>query len=60
MKKIRVKLIRSGINQKKRVKQTLKSLGLNRIGKIREYNYNDALKGMLNKVKHLIEQEEIK
>ena len=55
-----MKLLKSGINQKKEVKKTLKALGLTRIGKVRTYKQCAALTGMIQSVRHLVEVSEEK
>jgi large subunit ribosomal protein L30 len=59
-KKIRVKQTRSLAGRNDRVRDTLKALGLGRIGKEREFSVNPALVGMLEKVEHLVSVEVIK
>lgn len=52
--KITVRQIRSGAGRVDSVKDTLKALGLGRIGKERIHTVNEPLFGMLKKVEHLI------
>ncbi|HIE06170.1 MAG TPA: 50S ribosomal protein L30 [bacterium (Candidatus Stahlbacteria)] len=59
MKKIRVKLLRSPISEKKIHKKTLKALGLSKIGSEREYDARPQIMGMLRKVRHLVMWEEV-
>lgn len=58
-KRIRVKQTRSIIGHPECQRQTLKSLGLGRIGKKREHVVSSSLVGMLKKVSHLIVVESI-
>jgi large subunit ribosomal protein L30 len=54
-KKIKVKLVRSFYGNKKDQINTVRSLGLRRISQIREHEDNDIIRGMIFKVKHLVE-----
>ena len=58
-KMLRVTQVKSQIGRKYDQDQTLKSLGLGRIGKSREIVDNESVRGMIFKVKHLIEVEEL-
>ncbi len=53
-KKITVEQYRSGAGRTKEVLSTLASLGLGRIGKRKELPANDAVKGMIKRVSHLV------
>ena len=57
--KIKIKQIKSTIGAKKNQRETIKALGLNKIGKTVEKNMNPSIEGMINKVKHLIEVSEV-
>lgn len=59
MAKLKITLVRS-INQAK-VKQvaTVKALGLRKIGSTVEQNDNPQIRGMVNKVSHLINVETV-
>jgi large subunit ribosomal protein L30 len=57
-KKIKVTLLRSAIGFPKNQKQTVLALGLHRLHQTVEHNDNPALRGMLNKVIHLIRIDE--
>lgn len=59
MSNVRVKLKRSRIGVKKTLKKTLDALGLKKINQVREYKDSPALRGMLFKVKYLIEVENL-
>ncbi|TES83645.1 MAG: 50S ribosomal protein L30 [Dehalococcoidia bacterium] len=56
--KLRVTLIKSGIGYAQDQKKTLKALGLNRLNKSVLHNDNSSIRGMLDKVRHLIRVEE--
>ena len=53
-KNIKIMLIKSGIGRKSDQKNTLTGLGLNRVGKIRELEDTPSVRGMINKVSHLV------
>ncbi len=55
--KIKVTLVRSAIGFPKDQKQTVLALGLHRLNQTVEHNDNPALRGMLNKVIHLLKVE---
>ena len=51
---IKIKLNKSGIGRKSDQKKTLVGLGLNKVGRIRELEDTPSIRGMINKVKHLV------
>jgi large subunit ribosomal protein L30 len=51
---IRVKLVRSPIGTKERVRQTVKGLGLGKLGSERVLKRSAPVEGMLRRVKHLV------
>jgi len=53
-KTIRIRQIRSGIGFDETQKATLRALGLERIGRVREYPDNPAVRGMAAKIPHLV------
>jgi large subunit ribosomal protein L30 len=53
-KELKIKLIRSPIGKTKNQKLTLKALGLRKINQVVVQKSNDAILGMVKKVKHLI------
>ena len=57
--KIRVAQKRSGIGRTERQRATLRGLGLNRLNRVRTLEDTPAIRGMLNKVQHLVEWETI-
>ncbi len=59
MAKLRVTLIKSGIGYAQDQKKTLRALGLNRLNKSVLHNDSSSLRGMLDKVRHLIRVEEL-
>ena len=52
--KVVVTQVRSNSGRTKDVLRTLEALGLGRIGKSKEHTINNALWGMLRKVRHLV------
>jgi len=57
-KTLRVTLVKSPIGYNKRQKATVRALGLRRMNHTVEHVDSPALRGMLNKVSHLINVEE--
>ena len=57
MATIKIKQIRSRIRCPKNQKRTLDALGLRKIGRVVEHNDNPAIRGMIEKVKHLVSVE---
>jgi len=60
MSKIKVTQTRGTVGRTSKVRDTLKALGLGRIGKTKEHKVNAALVGMVKKVRHLVEVVELK
>ena len=58
-KKIRVFLVKSPIGLSKDQKRTVTALGLNKLNSTHELPDNEAVRGMIFKVKHLVRVEEI-
>jgi len=56
--KLRVTWIKSGIGYTQDQKRTLKALGFNRLNQSVTHDDRPSVRGMLNKVKHLIRVEE--
>ena len=55
--KIKVTLIKSGIGKNKKVRETLKGLGLTRLNKTVELDNTPAARGMIKKVSFLVRVE---
>lgn len=55
---VKITLTRSPIGYSKRQKATLKALGLKKINQTVTRNDNEAVRGMINKVSHLVVVEE--
>jgi len=56
---IKVVQIRSSIGREGSQRKTLIGLGLNKIGRVRELEDTPAVRGMINKVKHLVRFEPV-
>lgn len=59
MKKIKITQVRSGIGHPARQKRTLEALGLKRIRHSVEHEATPQIMGMVEKVKHLVQFEEV-
>jgi large subunit ribosomal protein L30 len=57
-KTIRVKQVKSAIGRKGDQRATLIGLGLNKINRTKELEDTPSVRGMINKVRHLISVEE--
>jgi large subunit ribosomal protein L30 len=53
-KTIQVKLVRSPIGYEKSQKATVKALGLKRMHQVVEHKDTPVIRGMINKVQHLV------
>ena len=58
--KVKITLKRSLIGQKPKARETVRSLGLKKINSSTERELNPMVEGMLHKIEHLVEIEEIK
>ncbi|RIK54066.1 MAG: 50S ribosomal protein L30 [Chloroflexi bacterium] len=54
-KTIQIKLVRSPIGYEKSQKATVKALGLHKMNQVVEKNDTPAVRGMIDKVSHLVE-----
>lgn len=59
MKKYKITQFRSGIGHTKRQKDTLLALGLKKLNQSKEVTGTPQVMGMIDKVRHLIQVEEI-
>jgi large subunit ribosomal protein L30 len=59
IKFIRVTLVRSAIGFSKRQKETVRALGFRRLHQTVEHADSPAMRGMIAKVIHLVEVEEV-
>ena len=53
---IRIKLVRSPIGTTRRIRETLRGLGLTRVGRERELVRTPMVEGMLRKVRYLVDE----
>jgi large subunit ribosomal protein L30 len=60
MAKIRVRQVKSKIGTKPEHRKTLSALGLRKINAERIHEDNKVIRGMINRVQHLVEVEEVK
>jgi len=58
-KKLRVQYIKSAIGYSQSQKGTIRALGFRRLGEAIEVDDNAVMRGMLRKVEHLVEVEDI-
>ncbi len=58
-KTLRIKQVKSSIGYKKDQAETLRCLGLHHIGEVVEQADNPSIRGMILKVQHLVQVEEI-
>jgi len=58
MGKVRVTWERSTINQREDQKRTIRALGLRRLGQTVEHEDNRTIRGMIQKVRHLVTVQE--
>jgi large subunit ribosomal protein L30 len=56
---IKVKLVRSGIGFPKDQRETIKGLGFKKLQQTRILNDTPAIRGMINKIIHLVEYETV-
>ena len=59
VKKIKIIQTKSCIGYNKKTKATVKALGLKRLNSCVIVNDNEALRGMINKISHLIKMEKV-
>lgn len=58
-KELHIKLIHSPIGRTRRQKRTVQALGLRKLNQVVAQPDNPAVRGMLEKIAHLVEIEEI-
>jgi large subunit ribosomal protein L30 len=59
MAKIKITQVKSAIDRPERQKLTLKALGLNKMNASKEVEATPQILGMINKVTHLVQVEEL-
>ena len=57
--KVKITLKRSLIGEKPKAREAARSLGVKKINSFTEREVNPMIQGMLNKIEHLVEIEEI-
>ena len=57
--KLKITLVKSTIGAVPKNRKTVEALGLRKIGKTVEMPDNEAVRGMIQKVRHLVKVEEI-
>ena len=57
MDTVKVTLVKSGIGRNKKIRETLKGLGLTRLHKTVVLNNTPAIRGMINKVSFMVKVE---
>ena len=58
-KKLKITLVKSPIGAVPKNKKTVEALGLSKVGKTVEMPDNDAVRGMIRMVNHLVKVEEV-
>ncbi|MEJ2208693.1 MAG: 50S ribosomal protein L30 [Anaerolineae bacterium] len=58
-RKLRITYVKSSIGYSRRQKGTVRALGLRRLGDVVEQADSPAIRGMVAKVSHLVEVEEV-
>jgi large subunit ribosomal protein L30 len=60
MAKLRITYRKSAIGYNKKQKATLKALGFRKLNQVVEHDDTAVIRGMINKVSHLVDVEEVK
>jgi large subunit ribosomal protein L30 len=58
-KTLRVVWVKSSIGYSERQKGTIRALGLRRLGHVVEHTDTPVIRGMIDKVRHLVEVQEV-
>ncbi|MCG2768556.1 MAG: 50S ribosomal protein L30 [Chloroflexota bacterium] len=58
-KRVRITYVKSVIGYSQRQKGTVRALGLRRLGDVLEHDDSPTIRGMLDKISHLVEVEEV-
>jgi large subunit ribosomal protein L30 len=58
-KRLRITWVKSSIGYSRRQKATIRALGFKRLGQTVEQKDTSVIRGMVNKVSHLVEVEEV-
>jgi len=57
MSEIQLRLRKSLISEPEKIRKVVKALGLGRVGSTATHKDNNCIRGMVNKVKHLVSYE---
>lgn len=57
--KLRIQYVKSSLGYNIRQKQTIRALGLRRLGDVVEKDDTPAIRGMVRKVRHLVQVKEV-
>ena len=57
--KLHIKYVKSAIGYSKKQKRTVEALGLRRLGQVVEQEDTPVIRGMVFKVRHLVEVQEV-
>jgi len=60
MSKVKITLVKSGIDRPERQKRTLTALGLTKMNRSVEVEATPQVQGMINKIQHLVSIENVK
>ncbi len=58
--KVKIKLIKSPLHHRPRIRATVRALGLRKIRQVKEHSLTPQIKGMINKVNFLVKVVEEK
>ncbi len=58
-KRVKIKWIKSAIGRSYKQKRTIRALGLRRLNQVVEKDLTPQIEGMIRKVSHLVEVEEV-
>jgi len=58
-RRVRITYVKSAIGYSERQKGTVRALGLRRLGSVVEHDDNPTIRGMLDKISHLVEVVEV-
>ncbi|MCS7260020.1 MAG: 50S ribosomal protein L30 [Anaerolineae bacterium] len=59
VKRLRITWTKSAIGYSERQKRTIRALGLRRLGQTVEHEDTPVIRGMLDKVRHLVQVQEV-
>jgi large subunit ribosomal protein L30 len=59
MSKVRITWVKSSIGYARDQRRTLEALGLRRLNQVVEHDDSASIRGMINKVRHLVKAEEV-